>query len=92
MLYPREYRPALKQRILERLAQRFCRLHSTTGIITVQSVMHRIQPHNVDLTKGREQFWMQFQCVQEQAVLCRTFMQPRATVRDNKCAPGFVKR
>ena len=87
MPYPREQRPALKQRILERLAQRFCRLHSTTDTITVQSVIHRIQPRNVDLTKGREQFWMQFQCVQEQAVLCRTFMQPRATVGDNKCAP-----
>jgi hypothetical protein len=91
MPYPREHRQALKQRILDRLAQRFCRLHPTTDIITVQSSIRRIHTRNIDLTKGREQFWMQFQCLQGQAVLCRTFLQSRSTVRDNKCPPGLVK-
>jgi hypothetical protein len=92
MPYPREHRRVLKQRILERLAQRFCRLHPTTETITVQSVISRIQPHNVNLSKSRKQFWMELQCVKEQAVLYRTFLQPRPPVRDTKHTSEREKR
>ena len=71
----------LNSGFLERLAQRFCRSRPTTETITVQSVISRIQPHNVNLSKGRAQFWMELQCVKEQAVLCRTFLQSRTPQR-----------
>jgi hypothetical protein len=92
MPYPREHRQALKQRILERLAQRFCRLRPTSETITVQSVISRIQPHNVNLSKSRKQFWMELQCVKEQAVLYRTFLQRRPPVRDTKHTSEREKR
>ena len=91
MPFPRQHRRAFKARILERLAQRFCRVQPTTEMIAVQSVIQRIHPHNVALTQGRKQFWMQFYCRQEQAVVCRTFLQPRALARDSRCLSALAK-
>ena len=92
MPFPQQHRRAFKARTLERLAQRFCREQPTTEMIAVQSAIQRIHPYNVALTQGKEQFWMQFYCMQEQAVVCHTFLQPRALAKDSRCIAELAKR
>jgi hypothetical protein len=86
MLLPRQHRRILQQRIIERLAQRFCRTHPMARNITVSSVITRIRPDDVALTRGRKQFWMHFQCLHAQATLCRTFLNPRVSA-STACLP-----
>jgi hypothetical protein len=91
MPFPRAHRRTLKLQILERLAHRFCRMHPTTEMITAESIIQRIHPRNVALIQGKEQFWMQFYCTQEQAVLCRTLLQPRTIAKDDRCMRELAK-
>jgi hypothetical protein len=91
MPFPPQYRQMLKQQTLLRLAQRFCRFHPTAESIRVASVIRRIRPDNVALTRGNKQFWMQFRCLQGQAVLCRTFLRPRRGPADSACSDRLTR-
>jgi hypothetical protein len=71
--------------LLQRLAQRFCRLHPQEARLSAWAVIQRIRPDNIALTKGRKQFWMQFRCVAGQAVLCRTLVHPRGAPVGQGC-------
>ena len=70
---PREYREALKQSILSRAAQRFCRRHPTDAVVA-ETVTQRITPDNVNLDQGETKFLMEFQCRNGGAVVCRTLL------------------
>jgi len=70
---PREHRETLKQSILSRAAQRFCRRHPTDAVIT-ETVTQRITPDTVNLDHGETRFMMEFQCRDGDAVVCRTFL------------------
>jgi hypothetical protein len=91
MPFPQQHRRTLKQQILLRLAQRFCRFHPTPESVRVASMIRRIVPDNVALTRGNEQFWMQFRCFQGQAVLCRTFLRPRRGPAGTACSDSLVQ-
>jgi hypothetical protein len=77
MPLPPQHRPALKQILLQRFAQRFCTRYPTTARVNAGAVIQRILPENSALTRGRKQFWMEFRCVDGHAILCRTMLQPR---------------
>jgi hypothetical protein len=91
MPFPQQYRRTLKQQTLLRLAQRFCHSQPMAESVRVASVIRRIRPDNVALTRGHEQFWMQFRCLQGQAVLCRTFLHPRARPADTACSDSLAR-
>jgi len=76
---PRVHRPSLKRSILARLAQRFCRLHSSPGRLTAWSRIQRIRPANAGLTQGIERLLMSFECTESGAVVCRTLIDRQDT-------------
>ena len=75
MFIPRQHRLALRQSILARSAQRFCRKHTQDGIVTAWSRVQRILPDNPHLSRGEERFLLTFRCEEKRAVLCSTFLE-----------------
>jgi hypothetical protein len=83
---PYQYRYVLKQSVLLRIAQRFCRLHHIQGQITVWSTVQRIHPANASLTRGKKRFLMTFACIGEHVELCDTFLK-RNPSRECRVSP-----
>lgn len=76
MRIPSQHSRELRHSLLTRLAQRFCHLQNTTGLVTVQSTVSRIHPRNTALTRSRERLLVEFRCIQREATLCRTILTP----------------
>jgi hypothetical protein len=74
MAVPARRRRALRQNILTRIAGRFCRAHTPPGPVRVLASIQRIRPDNAALTQGRERLVMEFQCRQNEAILCRSLL------------------
>ncbi len=81
---PREHRLALKQAILQRFANRFCRLHRVEGRVSAWSQVHRVQPGRERL-RARQRFLMDFRCAETEALLCQTMLDRRQSA---DCLPA----
>jgi hypothetical protein len=82
MLVPRRHSAALKQSLMTRFAQHFCRRQTMTTPITAWSRVQRVRPDNIALTQGQEKFLMTFRCVEQRAFICKTFL---SSPQENSC-------
>lgn len=73
---PRRYRPVLKQTILQRFANRFCRLHPVPDRVSAWAQVQRVRSDRPGL-QVRQRFLMDFRCLDTGAVLCRTTIDRR---------------
>ena len=70
---PEEDRPALKQSILTRLAQRYCDWRHDDSVMVLADTQ-RVEPGNEALDHPETKFLMEFQCHAGQPVLCQTLV------------------
>jgi hypothetical protein len=70
---PKQYRAALKRAIVERLAERFCRLYPLEGYVSAWSVIQRVRP-GLKISRGYRRFLMRFQCEATGAVTLKTML------------------
>jgi hypothetical protein len=75
---PKDYREALRRAILQRLANRFCRLHPVDGYVDAWSRVGRVRPERKE-PRGRRIFLMRFQCVESKAIVLKSMLDRKAT-------------
>lgn len=74
MAVPSQRRRELRQSILTRTAQRFCRTYTPSAPVMVSAIIQRLRPENTTLNQSKERLVMEFQCHQQDAILCRTLL------------------
>lgn len=74
IVVPWKHRDELRQSLLERSAARFCRQNPLEGTVRATALVQRLVPEDPGLTKGEEQFVMEFECSGGKAAVKRTFL------------------
>lgn len=80
---PKAHLAAMQLATLQRLANRFCRLHAVEGYVFAWAQMQRIRPGRE--TRAHRHFLMRFQCMGTQAMLFETMLSQRRD-RDTRLA------
>lgn len=62
MAVPPQRRRELRQSILTRMAQRFCRTYPLSGPVVVSAILQRLRPEHMALQQGTSRVVTEFQC------------------------------
>ena len=73
---PRVHRADLRRAILQRLANRFCRLHPVAGHVAAWSRVQRVHPGRKAL-RVRQRLLMRFTCAETEAIVLQTRLERR---------------
>lgn len=64
MAVPPQHRRELRQSILTRMAQRFCRMHPVSSPVVVSAIGQRLRPDQTAVQPGTPRVITEFQCHQ----------------------------